>query len=119
MKMVFFSSRRRHKRCGRYWSSDVCSSDLFFPQFNQVVETNALYYTFFPVPENAVQFVVSVFPNNLSPDPFPDVTIYLKNGDTPTTTSFDVKGTNSVSLPPDGTLAAPATWFIGVADPTG
>src|SRR5690554_7514062 len=24
----FFSSRRRHTRCGRYWSSDVCSSDL-------------------------------------------------------------------------------------------
>src|SRR3989442_8770707 len=25
----FFSSRRRHTRCGRDWSSDVCSSDLF------------------------------------------------------------------------------------------
>ena len=25
---VFFSSRRRHTRCGRDWSSDVCSSDL-------------------------------------------------------------------------------------------
>src|SRR3989442_479197 len=24
---VFFSSRRRHTRCGRDWSSDVCSSD--------------------------------------------------------------------------------------------
>src|SRR3989442_10623161 len=24
----FFSSRRRHSRCGRDWSSDVCSSDL-------------------------------------------------------------------------------------------
>src|SRR5690554_6970116 len=24
----FFSSRRRHTRCGRDWSSDVCSSDL-------------------------------------------------------------------------------------------
>src|SRR5690554_7751892 len=23
----FFSSRRRHTRCGRDWSSDVCSSD--------------------------------------------------------------------------------------------
>src|SRR3989442_14967601 len=27
----FFSSRRRHTRCGRDWSSDVCSSDLFGP----------------------------------------------------------------------------------------
>src|SRR6266699_6229075 len=26
--MFFFSSRRRHTRCGRDWSSDVCSSDL-------------------------------------------------------------------------------------------
>src|SRR5690554_7213330 len=26
----FFSSRRRHTRCGRDWSSDVCSSDLMF-----------------------------------------------------------------------------------------
>src|SRR3989442_14868313 len=26
----FFSSRRRHTRCGRDWSSDVCSSDLIF-----------------------------------------------------------------------------------------
>src|SRR5690554_7013903 len=24
----FFSGRRRHTRCGRDWSSDVCSSDL-------------------------------------------------------------------------------------------
>src|SRR2546422_8303992 len=28
--MIFlFSSRRRHTRCSRDWSSDVCSSDLF------------------------------------------------------------------------------------------
>src|SRR6266436_5668458 len=25
----FFASRRRHTRCSRDWSSDVCSSDLF------------------------------------------------------------------------------------------
>src|SRR5690554_7818524 len=28
MVVFFFSSRRRHTRCGRDWSSDVCSSDL-------------------------------------------------------------------------------------------
>src|SRR5579872_5919691 len=28
MILFFFSSRRRHTRCGRDWSSDVCSSDL-------------------------------------------------------------------------------------------
>src|SRR6266498_3161821 len=31
----FFSSRRRHTRCGRDWSSDVCSSDL--PPFDAVM----------------------------------------------------------------------------------
>src|SRR2546422_11513348 len=30
----FFSSRRRHTRCSRDWSSDVCSSDLFEVAFN-------------------------------------------------------------------------------------
>src|SRR2546422_44380 len=32
----FFSSRRRHTRCSRDWSSDVCSSDLcnlYIPDF--------------------------------------------------------------------------------------
>src|SRR3990172_10241675 len=28
MVFFFFSSRRRHTRCSRDWSSDVCSSDL-------------------------------------------------------------------------------------------
>src|SRR2546422_3383803 len=27
-QFFFFSSRRRHTRCSRDWSSDVCSSDL-------------------------------------------------------------------------------------------
>src|SRR2546429_3623661 len=30
MLCFFFSSRRRHTRCSRDWSSDVCSSDLEF-----------------------------------------------------------------------------------------
>src|SRR5687768_674037 len=28
--LFFFSSRRRHTRCSRDWSSDVCSSDLSY-----------------------------------------------------------------------------------------
>src|SRR4030043_1431811 len=28
--IFFFSSRRRHTRCSRDWSSDVCSSDLLW-----------------------------------------------------------------------------------------
>src|SRR5205809_4064524 len=30
-RLFFFSSRRRHTRCSRDWSSDVCSSDLVRP----------------------------------------------------------------------------------------
>src|SRR5690554_6688736 len=34
--LFFFSSRRRHTRCGRDWSSDVCSSDLaVYKAYNQ------------------------------------------------------------------------------------
>src|SRR6266498_3464078 len=33
--VFFFSSRRRHTRCGRDWSSDVCSSDLRHPDLQR------------------------------------------------------------------------------------
>src|SRR3712207_8028002 len=33
--VFFFSSRRRHTRYWRDWSSDVCSSDLLAPQAHQ------------------------------------------------------------------------------------
>src|SRR5690554_7078531 len=38
----FFSSRRRHTRCGRDWSSDVCSSDLGTSQVRDVLGTQTL-----------------------------------------------------------------------------
>src|SRR2546422_4376609 len=37
----FFSSRRRHTRCSRDWSSDVCSSDLSPPSDSYVPESSA------------------------------------------------------------------------------
>src|SRR5690554_2091941 len=37
----FFSSRRRHTRCGRDWSSDVCSSDLGRRQRTRGIAVNA------------------------------------------------------------------------------
>src|SRR5690606_39861971 len=38
----FFSSRRRHTRFSRDWSSDVCSSDLTIrlPKWNRVIEAH-------------------------------------------------------------------------------
>src|SRR5690554_1692904 len=41
----FFSSRRRHTRCGRDWSSDVCSSDLEIAMmYNTSYTENILSY---------------------------------------------------------------------------
>src|SRR5690606_41161920 len=38
----FFSSRRRHTRFSRDWSSDVCSSDLLFPlAFGAMMESKS------------------------------------------------------------------------------
>src|SRR2546429_7662849 len=37
MFVFFFSSRRRHTRCSRDWSSDVCSSDLLRERGDDVI----------------------------------------------------------------------------------
>src|SRR6266699_5935954 len=42
----FFSSRRRHTRCGRDWSSDVCSSDLI--AYTYLQEGHPFYVLTFP-----------------------------------------------------------------------
>src|SRR5690554_4875204 len=39
----FFSSRRRHTRCGRDWSSDVCSSDLVAMVLTRLLDTSEAY----------------------------------------------------------------------------
>src|SRR3989442_5043048 len=43
LRLFFFSSRRRNTRCGRDWSSDVCSSDLIagVPNANTLVAFSA------------------------------------------------------------------------------
>src|SRR5207245_4678073 len=38
--------RRRHTRCYRDWSSDVCSSDLTTEDFNALVSTNLLGFLY-------------------------------------------------------------------------
>src|SRR5439155_14716217 len=38
----FFSSRRRHTRWPRDWSSDVCSSDLFLYQYSRTAGVSVL-----------------------------------------------------------------------------
>src|SRR3989449_4686937 len=44
MFFFFFSSRRRHTRCSRDWSSDVCSSDLTDPKNDIPVPDNVRRY---------------------------------------------------------------------------
>src|SRR2546422_7080875 len=39
--IFFFSSRRRHTRCSRDWSSDVCSSDLAWRRAQALLNTYA------------------------------------------------------------------------------
>src|SRR2546429_3635504 len=47
----FFSSRRRHTRCSRDWSSDVCSSDLFFDK-DELSAVEALTELIIPTDES-------------------------------------------------------------------
>src|SRR5207245_4164462 len=42
--VFFFSSRRRHTRCYRDWSSDVCSSDLFPLVTIGIIVVNAIVW---------------------------------------------------------------------------
>src|SRR3989442_13676660 len=59
----FFSSRRRHTRCGRDWSSDVCSSDLPLFQSDVVFTPGAKMSTQGPKLENdAMLSLMSVAP---------------------------------------------------------
>src|SRR6266498_5369814 len=51
MVFFFFSSRRRHTRCGRDWSSDVCSSDLFWARANRLARCLRMPSKTSPVPK--------------------------------------------------------------------
>src|SRR6266511_3216564 len=42
MNFFFFSSRRRHTRFSRDWSSDVCSSDLIVESALDIVQRDGL-----------------------------------------------------------------------------
>src|SRR2546422_3620370 len=42
--LFFFSSRRRHTRCSRDWSSDVCSSDLGWRDWGALVSSAVLTF---------------------------------------------------------------------------
>src|SRR3989442_7813401 len=61
LSFFFFSSRRRHTRCGRDWSSDVCSSDLWSWEDNDrslvfFLRTGARWHDGTPVSSKDVKF---------------------------------------------------------------
>jgi subtilisin-like proprotein convertase family protein len=71
---------------------------------DQFVDTNNLEpYAIF-VPGNAVQLNISV----IAPE---DLRIYVKQSGVPTTTSYDILGTNTVSLPPSKALSPVDTFW--------
>src|SRR3989442_13979375 len=60
---MFFSSRRRHTRCGRDWSSDVCSSDLdadFVHEISIDPDTARGVITFYELPISSLMMVPGV-----------------------------------------------------------
>src|SRR3989442_15966838 len=68
----FFSSRRRHTRCGRDWSSDVCSSDLSHVQQASNGDATSRTYTAFSAAFNSTTtsgnaILVGVTYGNLNP----------------------------------------------------
>src|SRR2546421_12062975 len=51
----FFSSRRRHTRSDRDWSSDVCSSDLALKRDQVIIDVG---YTVLAVPRNQIEKII-------------------------------------------------------------
>src|SRR3989442_8090030 len=74
MSLFFFSSRRRHTRCGRDWSSDVCSSDLETMHSRPIINTRDEPHA---DPEKYRRLHVIPGDANMS-----EITTYLKMGTT-------------------------------------
>lgn len=89
---------------------------------NQSVDTNGLNtYTLF-LPDNAVGFSITLFANDDSPDPFPDLPIFVRRDGLPTPAVNDLLRTNFVSVPPDlGGVGASVgqNWTYAIGNPTG
>src|SRR5690606_38925633 len=59
--LFFFSSRRRHTRFSRDWSSDVCSSDLFlyFIAYNFILDKEIVYTPIVAISPHIAAFLIS------------------------------------------------------------
>src|SRR5690606_39597650 len=59
----FFSSRRRHTRFSRDWSSDVCSSDLYLPNDKGGIVDDIITYKV-----NDTEYLMVVNASNIDKD---------------------------------------------------
>jgi subtilisin-like proprotein convertase family protein/subtilisin family serine protease len=89
--------------------------------FNQLATTNTLLQFPLFLPENAVGFSITLVPTEDSPVPFPNLPIFVRRDGPPTSAQNDLRGTNSVSVPPDlaglgGDVGQ--NWFYAIGNPT-
>lgn len=88
---------------------------------NQLIVSNRLSNYALFLPDNAVGFQIILFPNDDTPDPFPNLPIYVRRDGQPTTTQFDLLRTNFVVVPPDlggvGSFVG-QNWSYSIGNPT-
>jgi subtilisin-like proprotein convertase family protein len=84
-----------------------------------VVEASNLWQNVLFVPASAVQVTITLAANAGSPVPFPNLPIFVRQADFPTTNSYDFVGTNQVAMPPDHPLIPVGdTWHYAVGNTT-
>src|SRR3989442_9473183 len=126
--LFFFSSRRRHTRCGRDWSSDVCSSDLL--QLQSLGLSNCRFQEgdasdLSELEDDSFDLVVSIFGAMFAPRPFdvakevvrvtrPGGRIVMGNWipNDPTLVAQILKISSSYSPPPPEGFVSPMTWGV-------
>jgi subtilisin family serine protease/subtilisin-like proprotein convertase family protein len=98
------------------------TSHHFLVLSDEIIGTNGLTQFSIFLPDNAVGFNIRLESNSDSPTPFPNLPIYVRRDAVPTTVTFDVRRTNSVSVPPDlpgvGSDVG-QTWAYAIGNPTG
>jgi subtilisin-like proprotein convertase family protein len=104
---VVSTTEKDHWDQGSYYNP----TNFDFNSNGDTVQPNQLdpFLTF--VPYNAVRLIIRVS----APV---DLPIYVRQADVPTTNTYDVLGTNIVSLPPDHSLTPTETfWFYSIGNP--
>lgn len=87
-----------------------------YPYPGVLVLTNQWFNSITPgIPQNAVAATIRLLPNADSPQPFPDLPVFVRLADIPTTNQYDFVQTNFVTLPvpPRG-----VQWYYSVGNGT-